>query len=290
MVRNLVLALLLPACSVVSGVKAERELTLTADHVPGSELVVRSSNGTLQIQGDPQADRVRIEATLVCVGATQAEADTRVAHAKVHAERTGDTLTIAPEFPDERRSGDGASFKVRLPDASRIVAETSNGSVKVILLGGDLRIRTSNGGVGVIDHKGPVEIETSNGGVLMRNISGRVRARTSNGEMVAENVGAPTDLKSSNGGIQLVLAADQAGPIHARTSNGAIGVTIGGAFRGPVWLKTSNGRLVVQDRFGRVTSKKLDKGKRSGTVHVGKGGEKSTIQTSNGNVTFTIGK
>ncbi|MHC4135318.1 MAG: DUF4097 family beta strand repeat-containing protein [Planctomycetota bacterium] len=289
MVRNLVLALLLPACSVTL-VKAERDLTLTADHVAGSKLVVRSHNGTLKIQGDPHVDKVQIEATLVCHGASQEEADARVAHAKVLAERADGTLTIRPEFPEERRPGDGASFVVRIPDVGSIVAETSNGGVKVILLAGDLRVQTSNGGVGVIDHEGPVEIETSNGGVLVRNIGGRVRAHTSNGEMVAENVRGATDLQSSNGGIQLALAGDQAGPVNVRTSNGSIGVTVGGDFRGPVWLKTSNGHLVVEDRAGRVTSKKLDKKERSGTVHVGEGGEKSTIQTSNGNVTFTIAK
>jgi len=289
MLRNLVLALLLPACSVAS-VRAERVLTLTADHVEGSKLVVRSRNGALKIQGDPHAVNVQIEAKLVCQGASQAEADARVVHAKVLAERSDGTLTIRPEFPGEIRPGDGASIVVRIPTASGIEAETSNGGVKVLLLAGDLRIRTSNGGVGVIDHEGPVEIETSNGGVLLRNIGGRVRARTSNGEMVAENVRGPADLQSSNGGIQLVLAGDQTGPVHARTSNGTIGVTVGGGFRGPVWLKTSNGSLVVEDRGGRVTSKKLDKSRRSGTVQVGTGGEKSTIQTSNGNVTFKIGK
>jgi hypothetical protein len=289
MVRNLVLALLLPACSLTS-IKAERDVTLAADHVAGSKLVVRSHNGTLKIQGDPHVDRVQIEATLVCQGASQEEAEARVAQARVLAERADGTLTIRPEFPDGPRSADGASFVVRIPDAGRIVAETSNGGVKVLLLAGDLRIRTSNGGVGVIDHDGPVEIETSNGGVLVRNIGGRVHARTSNGQMVAENVRGPADLKSSNGGIQLVLAGDQAGPIQVRTSNGVIGVTVGGGFRGPVWLKTSNGHLVVKDPAGRVTSKRLDKKKRSGTVRVGEGGEKSTIQTSNGNVTFAIAK
>ena len=289
MVRNLVLALLLPACSVTL-VRAERDLTLTADHVAGSKLIVRSQNGTLKIQGDPHIDKVQIEATLVCQGASQEEADARVVHAKVLAERSDGTLTIRPEFPGERRPADGASIVVRIPDAGSIVAETSNGGVKVLLLMGDLRIQTSNGGVGVIDHQGPVEIETSNGGILLRNIGGRVHARTSNGEMVAENVRGPADLQSSNGGIQLVLAGDQAGPVHARTSNGSIGVTVGGGFRGPVWLKTLNGALVVEDRAGRVTSKRLDKNRRSGTVHVGKGGEKSTIQTSNGNVRFTLGK
>jgi DUF4097 and DUF4098 domain-containing protein YvlB len=289
MLRYLALALLLPACNVTL-FQAERDLTLTADHVPGSKLVVRSQNGMVQIQGDPNVDRVRIEATVRCRGKTQEEADARVVFAKILAEWTDGALTIRPEFPEERRSGDGASFKVRLPDASHIVAETSNGNVKVILLGGDLRIRTSNGGVGVIDHRGPVDIETSNGGVLMRNIGGPVRARTSNSEMVAENVGAPADLQSSNGGIQLALAGDQAGPVHVRTSNGALGVSVGGAFSGPVRLKTSNGHLIVKDRAGRVRQKKLEKGKRSGTVQVGEGGERSTLQTSNGSVTFTIGK
>jgi len=34
----------------------------------------------------------------------------------------------------------------------------------------------------------------------------------------------------------------------------------------------------------------IDRALRSGTVHVGQGGEKSTIQTSTGNVRFTIGR
>ena len=95
MVRNLVLALLLPACSIASA-KAERDVALTVDHVAGSKLVVQSQNGTLRVQGDPHLDKVQIEATLFCRGTSQVEADARVAHAKILAERVDGTLTIRP--------------------------------------------------------------------------------------------------------------------------------------------------------------------------------------------------
>jgi hypothetical protein len=282
----LIAASLLPACGV-SLVRAERDLTLSQAHVPRSQLVVRTHNGAIRIQGDPHAGAVTVAATLVCGGKTQAEADTRVVHASVAAERAADgTLTVAPRFPGGPRPGDGASLSVRLPDASGTVAETTNGSVKVILLAGDLKITTSNGGIGVIDHGGPVQLETSNGGILARNIDGPVTATTSNGTIVAESIRGHARLQSSNGGITLTLAPDQAGPVSATTTNGVVAVSVGPAFTGRVQLKTSNGHLSVDDRAGRVVSKSLDK--RTGTIQVGEGGAASIVTTSNGNVRFVI--
>jgi hypothetical protein len=279
----------LTACSFSGSMdfKADTDLSVTADHVSGSALYVDTSNGRIEVVAEPERPDVSIEARLRCRGATQADADARLAATELSVSRDADRrLVVKPVFPGSRRGGDGASIVIRIPDVHGAHLDTSNGSVVATMLTGHLVIDTSNGPVTVTDHDGTARVDTSNGSVTVTNLSGSLRADTSNGSISLQNVGGPVDADTSNAAITLALADDQSGPLRLDTSNGSIRVEVGAAFAGSVSFDTSNGSIHVDDQVGRVSSSTLSKSE--GRITVGAGGGASRLDTSNGSIHFKI--
>jgi len=282
-------ALPLTACSFGNEweYRSEVDLTRTTDHVPESSIFVDTTNGRIEVVTDPQRTDVLIEAHVRCKGRNQQEADQRLAATTLSITRdVNQQLVVKPVFPDSHRGGDGASFRIRIPDANGVNLDTSNGSVVATGLSGDLVIDTSNGAIKVTDHDGDAHIDTSNGTVTVTNLSGSLWADTSNGRIALNNVGGPVDADTSNGSIKLVLAGDQSGPIKLDTSNGSITVDVGRAFAGAVRFDTSNGSIHVTDVTGRISSSSLSRNK--GRITVGDGGQASRLDTSNGSIHFRI--
>jgi hypothetical protein len=282
-------ALPLTACSFSNDweYRAEVDLTRTTEHVPESGIHVDTKNGRIEVVADPQRSDVQIEAHLKCKGRNQEEADQRLAATTVSITRDADQrLVVKPVFPDLHRGGDGASFVIKVPDANGLQLDTSNGSVTVSALSGELVIDTSNGAIQVTDHDGDARVDTSNGSVTVTNLSGSLWADTSNGKIALTNVGGPVDADTSNGSIKLVLAGDQTGPIKLDTSNGSITVDVGPSFAGSVSFDTSNGSIHVSDVTGRISSSSLSRNK--GRITVGEGGQPSRLDTSNGSIHFRI--
>ncbi|MHC4216974.1 MAG: DUF4097 family beta strand repeat-containing protein [Planctomycetota bacterium] len=267
--------------------RADTDLSLTADHIPGSALVVDTKNGRIEVIAEPQRTDVSIEARVRCRGTTQAEADERLAATTISITRSADqTLIVQPVFPGQRRGGEGASFSIKIPDANGLNLDTSNGTIVATGFSGHLRADTSNGSIRVTDHDGTAHVDTSNGGVTVTNLSGSLWADTSNGGITLTNVNGPVEADTSNGAIRLSLAGDQSGPLKLDTSNGAITVEVGGAFAGSVSFDTSNGAIHIEDQTGRISSSTLSRNE--GRVTVGEGGPASRLDTSNGSIRFTI--
>lgn len=261
--------LFLPGC-LWNQYKAKTTITQSVPHQVGTGIEVKTLNGSVRVVGDSSASQVEITAKVTCGGVTQEDADSRITQAKLNVTRQAyNTLLIEPVFPGPTKvNGDGASFEIRIPDATGVTIDTSNGSINVQNLSGQLLVDTSNGSVNVKSHDGPITIDTSNGKITAVDIAGSATIDT------------------SNGSIKLVLASGQTGPINADTSNGSINITVGQAFAGSVRFDTSNGRLIITDSGNVLKSKSL--GKNDGTIKFKNDGGTSVVDTSNGGITFTI--
>jgi len=298
-----VIMLVLAGCHC--GSRATRTVTQTLDHAPGSAVRVDTHNGAVEVVASRDYSDVTIEAKLTCGGATQAEAEQRVQQARLDASRdTSRTLWIKPVFPGSRRSGDGASFSVRLPNAGDVMIETSNGRVEVSGTRGRVVIDTSNGAVDLIDHQGEavidtsngavhavhttgsVEIETSNGRVLVESHEGTLWIDTSNGAVTVTDQAGETTIDTSNGSITLTLRPDAGGPVQLDSSNSSISLTIGPTFAGAMTLRTSNGSISIHDLAGTIRSQ--DVGKNHAKLTIGEGGSSSRLSTSNGRIVLTV--
>lgn len=262
------LAALLLAGGCLSSHRAVVEHALTAIHEPETGLVVRTSNGSVQVAVDATRTDVAVTARLTAGGDTEVEAQERARASRVVLERLADrSLIVTAEFPDGRRNGDGCSFDVIVPHAAGVQIETLNGEVELSGTTGAADVGTSNGGVTVRDHAGSLQVHTSNGSVRL------------------ERIGGPIDVRTSNGAVRLVAAEDLHEPFELATSNGTIEVRLPGRPNGEVAASTSNGRVEVEARDVEVL--RLGSA-RDCTLRFGGGGPASAARSSNGGIRFVF--
>jgi len=246
------------------------EATRSSSVADGKSLFVSTDNGRVELIKDPVAAELRIEAKLRCTGATQAEADERLAKSRLVAVRDdAGCVRVSVEFPE--RSGlawswpdDAASITVRAADLSGIEVVTSNGAIVSSGFSGQATLVTSNGRISVDGHNGPVTARSSNGAIVVSGVRS-LSARTSNGRIeaaLAEGSAGDVDLDSSNGAVSLVLPASWKGVVTAETSNGSVdlkggmvrkhdgskSMTVGDAAGATAraTIETSNGRVQVR--------------------------------------------
>lgn len=218
---------LLPACGPMH--RADHESALTAEFALGSPLEVFTENGDVSVIVDPAIGALAVEAVAHGSGDSATEAKSRAEAIRIDvAVRDGRTV-IRPVYPnDERRSGEGCSFKVRVAASSDIFVDSSNGELELVGSTGSARLETSNGAVHVRGHRGPLDVESSNGGLVLEDVEGEVIAETSNGSIALHahgDLSQPVRLSSSNGDLTIHVAVPPAGMLRAETSNGTISVT-----------------------------------------------------------------
>jgi len=159
--------------------------------------------------------------------------------------------SITADGPATRRGASWwVSFEVRVPRATNLEVESSNGPLAVEGVRGRMDLRTSNGPLTLVDLAGDVRGRTSNGPVTV-TLSG------------ARWDGEGLDVSTSNGPVDLVLPSEYAARLVTGTTNGPIRVDfpitvqgridrrietdIGGGGR-TVRVVTTNGPVVVRRR------------------------------------------
>lgn len=235
----------------------ERQLNQRVEK--GTSVRIESRNGGIEIVRDREATAMEIAATIRCGGRDLAEAESRVAAARLVVDAGDDgTVRIGVEFPDgSSRGNDSASIVVRAPAIDGVEASTSNGRIGLRDASGSARLATSNGSIEVDGHDGPLHLRASNGAVRATAVKG------------------PIDAATSNGRIEASLGPSAAGAIRLATSNGAIELDLGAAWQGTVEASTSNGRI---DLDGKTS-------KGSGSMRVGDAKAAGAIlSTSNGKI------
>ncbi len=270
MLALLTMVIGLPACGVMQS-KAHETRTATVEHVTGMGVHVKTANGAIKVTVDAARTDVEVIANVTTTASTLEEAELRLSDVKIIIEQgTDGILTLWADYgPNGRRSGDGCSFEIALPEANGVTLKTSNGGLT--LTGGSVgaaRLTSSNGRIKVLDHVGALNAGTSNGGIVAEKIDGRV------------------DLGTSNGGITFVAAAGCEEAFTLQTSNGNVRVTIPTTIGGTVNATTSNGSVSVKSESG---IKGVSGSKKSKTITLDDTpGMESRIRTSNGTVTVTV--
>lgn len=156
--------------------------------------------------------------------------------------------------------GDNVQYEVRVPAQTRVMVDTSGGSIKISGLRGRAKLDTSGGGIRVDDLAGDLEADTSGGSIHLADVKGTVRAQTSGGGIEGRNLDGSVHAESSGGSIELekvtgdleaetsgggIRIADAGGRVHADTSGGSIeaSFTKGNSKGGT--LETSGGGIEV---------------------------------------------
>lgn len=244
--------------SIGGGPRYKEDRVLTADHQPGRDLSVESANGTVVVRRSLDG-RVRVDARL------RSDRLERLAEARLVLEGDSRRLSLRVRWPGERRGREGADLTVSLPDARLVTVRTSNDDIVLDRVGERADLRTSNDEIRVTD------------------LPGELIARTSNDEIVVRGAGGPVSATTSNDDIVVVLTPDNPGPVRLDTSNDDIELIVGPGFSGALGAATSSGRVRVRG-MGRADGA----GGKTAELEFGRPGERSTVNTSNGDVEIEI--
>lgn len=206
-----------------------------------TSLDVDATNGGITVTGWDR-NEISVVARVRATAASEADARELAAQIEVIA-RNGRVRADGP------RAGRGrswsVSYDVRVPHAT------------------DLRLESTNGGLGVSDVVGTLGLRTTNGGIRLARVDGDVRGRTTNGGIDVQLEGdgwrgSGLELETTNGGVTLALSEGYSARVVGRTTNGGIATDF---------------PLTVQGRIGRRLEGDL-----------GRGGSPIRVTTTNGGI------
>jgi len=188
--------------------------------------------------------------------------------------------TLRPE--NDRHGNLGAKYVIRVPRQTELERiHSSNGSLRVENIDGNVTLQTSNGSVHLAGIHGNVDAHSSNGSVEVRKVDGRMTFHTSNGSVRAENVHGGVSATTSNGSVDLELEAPEGSDVTASTSNGGITVRLPASTNATINAHTSGHDRIYSD-FDVTVRGQLARSRLEGAI--GGGGPRIELSTSNGNI------
>ncbi|AFC27864.1 hypothetical protein PM3016_920 [Paenibacillus mucilaginosus 3016] len=154
------------------------------------------------------------------------------------------TVTVPADHPlnVELALENGSIEAEELPLRQWMRGETTNGSVTLTSLKGDLQLKTSNGRMEAGNTQGNLNLQSTNGRIDVKGHSGNAVLRTTNGKLSAESITGSLEAATTNGTIT-VEGVTQG--FMARTTNGTVEASspeVGGNWE----VRTSNGKVELE--------------------------------------------
>jgi len=272
--------------SLMAGVpwseRAEEDVVLRLVPPPhGRTLKLHNANGRTRIVGGDRSDiEVRARKT---ARAESAEAAKRLLEAiRIVANEVGDALELDVEVPRKWNRRGHANLEISVPRSLSLQVSAANGKIAIEGVRGAVRAHSSNGSVSIADVVGDIEIGTSNAMVCCSCTRGRLHARSSNGKIEVDQHCGSIDASTSNGLIRAALEEVGKGGVQLATSNGRIVLELPEEVDADVDIRVDNG-VIRNDRPLCQCFREKD-GQIRGRL--GSGGSLIKLRTSNGAISL----
>jgi DUF4097 and DUF4098 domain-containing protein YvlB len=129
---------------------------------------------------------------------------------------------------------------------------------------------------------GRVTLTSTNGSIKLSDVSGQIFIEGENGSIELIDVTGVSKVQTSNGRIKAVLQEASEGPMEFTAKNGSIDLTIKSDFDADLEASTRQGSINLDDKFGIAVEKEL--GSQRARGQIGSGGELLKINTGNGSI------
>lgn len=277
-VRNLIKSLL---AGVPWSEKAETEEVIRLAAPPGARLRIHNANGKTQISGEERSD-IEIRAHKVARAESQQAARELLGSMRVIHGLVAGVTDLEIDIPRKWNRRGQVSLEIRVPRASSVEIIASNGKVGIENLQGSVVARSSNGSVEIQQVTGDVEIATSNARVCCSGVCGRLVARSSNGKIEIKEHRGSVDASTSNGLICASLESMGESGVQLATSNGRILLELPEEVNADVDIRVDNGIIRSERELAKADRE------RSGQLRgrLGSGGGAIKLRTSNGSITL----
>jgi DUF4097 and DUF4098 domain-containing protein YvlB len=257
--------------------EAEERLTLAAP--PSGVVRIHNANGRIRVVGEDRADLAVCAQKIAHAKSGEAAEgvlrEMRVLHGVVSG-----ALELEIELPGRRSRRSHANLEVRVPRGTSVEVSASNGRICVEGLGGAVRARSSNGSIDVAHVVGDVEVSASNAKVTCSCTRGHLVARSSNGKIELAGHRGSVDASTSNGLICASLEELGRQGVQLATSNGRIALALPEKVDADVDIRVDNGAIRSERELAGATHER--EGRLKGRL--GDGGTPIRLRTSNGSV------
>ncbi len=264
------------------GEQRSEEQVLVVPAPSGRAISVRNANGKTCVRGEDRDDiEIRIKKSV------RADCEDMAAKLlesiKLQSSDASEVLEIEVQISRKCARHGLAHLELLVPRETRVALSSTNGKICVENLDRPIRARSSNGSVSIVEVNGDVDVTTANAKVACKYSCGHLRARSSNGKIeVVEHEGS-VDASTSNGVIKASIEALGDAGVSLTTSNGRIALDLPEHPDADVDIRVENGHIRNDldleaesgaDGTGRVRGR------------VGKGGTPIRLRTSNGTVSI----
>jgi len=260
---------------------ASRTETLRVPAPRGGAISIHNANGKTRVVGE---DREDIEISIYkSVSADCPElAEKLLDSINIQNGKSGDVLEIEVLIPRKCSRRAVAHIELRVPRATKVASTSTNGKISLECLERSIRARSSNGSIVICEVNGDIDVTTANAKVACRCTQGRLHARSSNGKIEVGGHTGSIDASTSNGVIRASLDALGDEGVTLSTSNGRIVLELPDDSNADVYIKVENGHI-RNDIALEVTDAPVE-GRVRGRI--GKGGIPIRLRTSNGTISL----
>jgi DUF4097 and DUF4098 domain-containing protein YvlB len=268
--------------SLLAGVpwseRAESEETLTLRSPASGLLRVNNANGRTRVVGEDRDDIVVCAVKVARAESSDAADELLESIRLIHS--NGHALDFEVDIPRKWNRRGHVNLELRVPRGTSVEVFASNGRIGIESLRATVRARSSNGSVDISDVVGDIEITTSNAKVCCCGTKGRLVARSSNGKIELEEHCGSIDASTSNGLIRASMEAMGEEGVQLATSNGRIVLDLPEKVDAEVDIRVDNGVIRNDRPLCKATRE------RSGQLRgrLGQGGAPIKLRTSNGSI------
>ncbi len=222
--------------------------------------------------------RVHKSASADCPEMTQKLLDS----IRLQKSKSGDILEIEVQIPRKCSRRAIAHIELRVPRATKVASTSTNGKISLEGLHRSIRARSSNGSISIFEVNGDIDVTTANAKVACRCTQGRLHARSSNGKIEVGGHTGSIDASTSNGIIKASIDSLGDEGVSLSTSNGRIVLDLPEGSDADVDIRVENGHIRndidLEDSFADATGRVRGR--------IGKGGIPIRLRTSNGTISL----
>jgi DUF4097 and DUF4098 domain-containing protein YvlB len=263
------------------GERATHEEILIVPSPPGRAITVYNANGKTRVVGEDRDDiEIRVHKS---VHADCPDLATKLLDSiRLQNSNSADALEFEVQIPRKCSRHAVAHIELCVPRDTEVSLRSTNGKICLEGLERSIRARSSNGSISINEVKGDIDVTTANAKVTCKCTQGHLRAHSSNGKIEVDSHQGSIDASTSNGVIRASL--DELGEmgVSLTTSNGRIVLDLPEKPDADVDIRVENGHIRNDLELEHQTSD-ID-GRVRGRL--GKGGTPIRLRTSNGTISI----
>lgn len=263
------------------GEQVSNEESLIVPSPAGRSIKIYNANGKTRVLGEDRDDieiRVHKSVRADCEDLAAKLLDS----IRVQNSATTDVLEIEVQIPRKCSRHAVAHIELLVPRDTKVALTSTNGKICLEGLERAVRARSSNGSVMINEVNGDIDVTTANAKVKCKHTHGRLRARSSNGKIEVDSHQGSLDASTSNGVIRASIdKLDEVG-ISLTTSNGRIVLDLPEEPDADIDIRVENGH--IRNDLEMLDQRRDPDGRVRGRI--GKGGTPIRLRTSNGTVSL----